>query len=389
MDNQERSSRTFGAHGRGTHGRRRHLASALLLGSAVSGLFGGLSAAPFMTTASADQPLSDNFFMPANRAARFLGIGYSDGYHAAAGRSNCSLLDLPPASAYANQPTRSHRVPAMFAMPAQAYDFAGPTWINGPASPAYQSFHQPAVTYPVQPSLPPQPSTQQFPAPTRTPTPDGKDRRDHGNNPKPESETIPAPKPRQTTTSPSDLLPDPPSSKFFDEDPTQTLLDGLEELGKETLLDPLMDDASTSNPDLRSEEANLDEDDLQLSPLIPPASDSKAFPRAAPSKTDLDLDLDLDLENFELPPATGDSGSLLDTRYRYNPYHPSSPQQYTPAQQQIAPQQARNNRLIAPANNQHTRVYEPSQVAPAVTRATQTTVPKQPRTASRIFEPRG
>ena len=142
--------------------KRRSLVVAILLGSCVSSIMGTNRVVDFADPTHADQPLGDSFYSPANRVARFLGIGYSDGYHAAQPRSNCALLDLPPASIYTQLSSHQNSGHAMFAMPAQAYNHSQPMWIES------QGYNQ---GYLAAPSVTPQQPTPVYQSPSSSQPP--------------------------------------------------------------------------------------------------------------------------------------------------------------------------------------------------------------------------
>jgi hypothetical protein len=311
--------------------KRRNLIVAILFGSCMSSMIGSDSLVDFAEPTRADQPLGDIIYSPANRVARFLGIGYSDGYHAAQPRSNCALLDLPPASIYTQLSNHQNAGQAMFAMPAQAYNYSQPMWVESQGySQGYVAVpsvtpQQPTPVY--QPPINDQPTTaprfqQQAPIPSPSNTPSIAP---NGLDPLPKKqqrliEDIPAPQPRSapSQSSPSDLAPDPPSSNFFNDDSTKQMLEGLESLESLEALE---------TPD------SLGGDTMPRSfndPLSPDAPETPSLQGGWDSQLEPEKMLESDMGGVleDLPAAAGDdsllpaeSGSddddlLLNTQYR-------------------------------------------------------------------------
>ena len=274
-----------------------------------------------------DDGFAQHVVSPINRAARFMGWAYSDGYHASMRRSHNPLLDAPPRSLWLSQQIEhnQHQRYLQDNLIANGYNHSVPTWVQSTPTLGLQfdsQFAPQAVphgdnyngnpqgsfgghTYVVPPSV--EPTFGDVPDYTPlTPAENGKsdflqDRRpniergDTGDLGKdePKIESVPAPQPEgskandEAEKSPSDRMPDPPSGSFFDRDSTQKLLEGLEDLGNPGGLppaaDPLLPDKST--PAVIPPSTGTSEDDLlsgyspQSSPYFTPRSARRPTPR--------------------------------------------------------------------------------------------------------------
>lgn len=365
---------------------RRTISKPLLFGAVTSLSFSLASGFPSANSSCAQEPARGAIFEPANRVARFLGIGYSDGYHASKSRSNCPIYDLPPASSYRASQYYQNHGQALFSMPASAYTFSPPSWVESqgvhqvpPSVPQYSAPMGTGVTtYPVQPTPVPNPATNYYapqPQLTQPVAPAWPKAGPNNGGFSPSTlddsnvEDLPAPPAMNQPTSPSDLLPnDPPSGKFFDEDQTQKLLEGLDSLGDEPLGDPLSVDPNSDTVPSRRE----------------------GFESKSPSLNDDSLELDLD--DFSLPPAEGDD-ALLNSRLQGNPYYPltrshSNVGEGAPAAIGRPPGQVVEPQLNPPYLQSRNQVPLPATTKPAISRAPVRTEPNLPRTAGFIYEPR-
>lgn len=295
-------TKTYRSHFRLNQPRKRFWLSVALLTS---------SSLLSPTVVRGDDGFAQHVASPINRAARFMGWAYSDGYHASTRRSHNPLLDAPPRSVWLSQQIEQNQQQRYHQnhLTASGYNHSAPAWVQSTPTlaPQFDSQYQSQFgdqTYVVPPSVEPTFDSMQGYTPI-TPAENGKsntrqDRNqgsdeaaDDSNLDDPKIESVPAPKPEDSKAggsdekSPSDRLPDPPSGKFFDRDATQKLLDGLEDLGNPDDLppagDPLLPDQKT--PAAIPPSTGTSDDDLlsgyspQSSPRFTPRSAQRPKPR--------------------------------------------------------------------------------------------------------------
>jgi hypothetical protein len=411
--------------------RRLRLVLALMIGAGAGSSGIGL---PGENTAFAQPPLGSELLSPLNRAARFLGVGYSDGYHASQPRRECFLQDMPPQSAWMARESQAHRNADWGSGFGSQHVPAGPPiWFSGhpqqmaPAAAVDgSSMTAPRIGYPSPAPIPPQPPFVDLPADTGA---NGLDSFSGANaipqssvlDRSGEAEALPAPNPERQRTgldespSPSDRVPE--SIPSPDSDGPRSVpsierpdLQGgkgansssqpanipdymprspLDPMAPETSADDLQQNRPQLNPfaetNQQQPETDLQGDATPRAAITPPsASQPNASqpqgsppPAADPSREPAIESAPLDPNQPErfLPPSNGGPEDDL-----LGAYHRSSPSQYTPIRvfEPVA-----GPRLFPPQSQRTPQ----NELRPVPTNHSPSAAPA-PRSAGRIVEPR-